>query len=538
LLDSLLQEIFISLGMLGSGRTAGVAGICVRGLSRRSRCSCAAFNCRVLEYNPPFHHPHSNNTSSNRKVGLLRTFSTDPYLDKKDAKKVAVPEEDRKPLSPHASPLTVYNHKVEYNDLNEDEHQRRVTKRFQSLYEVVGNYRPSTSTSFFSMLFPGPQSKRWPAMSGSQGSNKIPKGIYLWGTVGGGKTMLMDMFYDTLEGLDPEMKKTRIHYYDFMQSVHVRMHEAKKKAPPRDVSRWDTYQPFNPVPPVGDSILEETHVLCLDEFQVTDIADAMILKHLFTYLFDKGLILIATSNRPPDDLYKNGIQRSNFLPFIDMLKQTSSIVSLDPGVDYRRKALAGADKLFFVTTNPEDQAEQALNGMFKFLAAKETDGVKPTTIRIKGRDVHFDKCCGGVLDSSFEELCGRALWTNDFLKLTQVFHTILIRDIPYMSQKNKSESRRFICLIDTLYDHKIRVVASGVAPFWELFRNAAITDQQRLDENRMLIDDLGIKASDGGSLDSGVFSGEEELFAFDRTVSRLTEMQTKDYWKKWKSFRL
>jgi len=315
------------------------------------------------------------------------------------------------------------------------------------------------------------------------------------------------------------------------------MHEAKKNAPPRDVSKWDTYQPFDPVPPVGDVILQDTNVLCLDEFQVTDIADAMILKQLFNYLFNKGLILIATSNRPPDDLYKNGIQRSNFIPFIDMLKQTCNIVSLDPGVDYRRKALAGADKLFFVTSNPEDQAQQALDGMFKFMAAKETDAVKETTIRIKGRDVHFDKCCGGVLDSSFNELCARPLWTNDYLKLTQVFHTILIRDIPYMSQKNKSESRRFICLIDTLYDHKIRVVASGEAPFWELFRSEEISEQQRLDENRMLIDDLGIKAKESGSLDSGVFSGEEELFAFDRTVSRLTEMQTKDYWKKWKSFR-
>lgn len=314
------------------------------------------------------------------------------------------------------------------------------------------------------------------------------------------------------------------------------MHEAKKKAPPRDVSKWDTYQPFDPVPPVGDTILEETSILCLDEFQVTDIADAMILRQLFAYLFDKGLILVATSNRPPNDLYKNGLQRTNFLPFIKMLKEKSYIVSLDPGVDYRRQALGGSDKLFYVTSNPEDAAEDSMKAMFKVLAANETDVVKPVNIRIKGRDVHFDKACGGVLDTTFVELCERPLWTNDYLKITQVFHTVLIHDIPILSQKNKSESRRFICLVDTLYDHKIRIVASGVAPFWELFQNEKISDEQRLDENRMLIDDLGIKAAGAGSLDSGVFSGEEELFAFDRTISRLTEMQTKAYWKQWKSY--
>ena len=230
-----------------------------------------------------------------------------------------------------------------------------------------------------------------------------------------------------------------------------------------------------------------------------------------------------------------------------------SAVSLDPGVDYRRKNLAGSDKLYFNINDPEEAAEESLNAIFKFMAAKETDDVRPITIRIKGRDVHFNKHCGGVLDCEFEELCGRPLWTNDYLKITQVFHTVIIRNIPLLSQKNRSEARRFICLIDSFYDHKLRVVSSGAAPYWELFQvdkdemiqtsvfilifqNEEISHQQRLEESRMLIDDLGLKAADSGSLDAGVFSGEEELFAFDRTISRLTEMQTKDYWKKWKSY--
>merc|ERR1719334_1888633 len=421
--------------------------------------------------------------------------------------------------------------RIKYRDLDKDPHQETVTRHLQVLYNELATYRPS-QPSFLSMLLPGPTSRRW----GGSSRSRVPRGVYVWGTVGGGKTMLMDLFHDTLEGLSSEIKRRRVHYYDFMQDVHRRLHEAKKKAPPRDVSRWDEYQPFDPVPPVGDSIAKESWVICLDEFQVTDIADAMILKQLFAYLFDKGIILVATSNRPPKDLYKNGIQRSNFLPFLDMLEEKCSIVSLDPGVDYRRKNLGGSDKLFFVTSDPQEAAEDNLNSLFKFMASKETDRVGEVTIRIKGRDVHFNKSCGGLLDCEFTELCARPLWTNDYLKITQVFHTVFIRNIPKMSQKNRTETRRFICLVDTLYDHKIRVIASGEVPYWNLFQSEEISHQERLEESRMLIDDLGLKAADVGSLDSGVFSGEEELFAFDRTISRLTEMQTKDYWKKWKTF--
>jgi len=470
-------------------------------------------------------HPSAKLIKPNLSDVLKNNFATGS-----DEKVTVVPEEEREPLDIAASPQEVLDYRVKYGELSSDQHQQEVVEKFQRLYNKLGpgGYKPSEESSFVESL-----RSVSPRIAGLWSSSppKIPKGVYLWGTVGGGKTMLMDLFYDTIEGLDPSIKRKRTHYHDFMQEIHKSIHNAKLKAPPRDTSKSFVHQPFDPIPVVGDHILDQCWLLCLDEFQVTDVADAMILKYLFSYLFDKGLLLVATSNRPPDDLYKSGIQRANFLPFIGMLKDCCSIVSLDPGIDYRRRALQDADKLFFVTS--DEGTEDTLKTMFKMLASKEDDTVRERSLRVMNRDIHFKKGCGRLLDSTFAELCLNPLWTGDFIAIAQAFHTVFIRDIPVMSQKNKSEARRFIALIDTFYDNKVRVIASGDAEYWNLFQSQQLSKEELVMERRDLMDDLfSHKAPSEETMTAGVFSGEEEAFAFDRTVSRLTEMQTKPYLKK------
>ena len=280
------------------------------------------------------------------------------------------------------------------------------------------------------------------------------KGLYVYGEVGRGKTMLMDLFFEA----SAVERKRRAHFHEFMADVHERVHAYRQEI------KNGTQPDQDPIQRAAAAIAGETQLLCFDEFHVTDIADAMILGRLFTRLFELGVIMVATSNIAPSGLYKDGLNRALFLPFLKLLEKHCDVVRLDARTDFRLEKLTGVAAWY---VPPDAKAKAALDDSWQRLVGV-AEGA-PHELVVKGHIVKVPKAAMGVARFTFEELCAQPLAASDYLKIAREFHTLIVDDIPVMDFARRNEAKRFIILIDTLYDHAVKLLASAEAPPEQLY---------------------------------------------------------------------
>ncbi len=373
--------------------------------------------------------------------------------------------------SDSGDPLSAYRARVRSGAIGADPAQELAAEKLNLLHRRLAHYRP-----------PERGDERWfsrVAFGRRPSPAEPPQGLYLFGGVGRGKSMMMDLFFDTA----PVERKRRVHFHAFMLDVHGRIHEWRKQG-----RQSQTRIGGDPIPPVAGALAGEAWLLCFDEFQIKDPADALILDRLFSALFESGVVVVATSNVAPGDLYAGGLNRDRFVPFLDLMQRRLDVLELDAGIDYRRGCIGGM-RVYF--TPADGEAAEALDAAFASLAGG--GGGAPDEIVLPGRIVPVPCAADGVARFAFADLCERPLGAADYLAIAELYHTVVLAGVPTMGPAKRNEAARFVTLVDALYEHKVNLVCSAAAEPGALY-----------------------PAGDGS-------------FEFARTASRLHEMQSDAY---------
>jgi cell division protein ZapE len=366
------------------------------------------------------------------------------------------------PRGEPASVLALYQEALRKRGFAPDDSQHAAVLRLQQLYAEWSDYKRQRSTALRRLVVHPP----------------LPRGIYLWGPVGRGKTFLMDSFYRCL----PLVRRRRVHFHHFMRDVHRELDELKGTTDPLDA--------------LAERIAKRYRLICFDEIALSDVADTMILGRLLTKTIDKGVVYCMTSNYHPDELYKGGLKREDFLPAIELIKSRLDVIGVDGGVDYRKRALQRL-KVYHAPLAPD--TDRALMQAFRRIAEVEEERHE---LDVEGRVIPYRHRAGGVVWFDFKAICGGGRSQNDYIDLAKRFHTVVISGVPRMGLDRADEARRFTLLVDVFYDQRVKLILSAEAePDSLLLRGTRSGDAQL----------------------------QAMIFQFNRTASRLAEMQTREY---------